>query len=168
LVATVLGFTLGPPVWTIAFVKPILFPPLINPKLGACGTMAFTSRAVALVIWNAGSRTVDVQKKEKDIPDDAPRPLAVTLKGPLSRKAGLRALLATGVKMIELAETPLKLSSLLGENAKLTSPIEQLVPKRLLSAPVAQVFAKAMLGIRHRQQRASILETLNLRSIHPS
>lgn len=162
-----LGFTSGPPVWTIALVKPRLFPPLIDPKFGACGTSGSMSRAVAPVIWNAGSRTVGVQKKENDSVEDAPSPLAVTLKGPERKKIGSTGLLASGVKIIVLADTP-EPTKLLAVNTKLTPPIEQVVPSKLFNEVFEQVVAKDAVGKKHKQPRIASPKNLTLKLIHPS
>ena len=125
------------------------------------------SRAVAPVIWKAGSRTVGIQKKENDSVDDWPSPVAVTRKGPETRKPGSRRLPVSGVKIIESAVTPapVKLSAV---NAKLTLPIEQVVPSTLFNDVVEHVFAKDAFGEKGNQQSIAIAKSLTFKFIETS
>ena len=125
------------------------------------------SRAVAPVIWKAGSWTVGIQKKENDSVDDSPRPVAVTRKGPERRKPGFRGLPALGAKIIESADTPTPVK-LLAVNAKLILPIEQVVPSTLFNDVVKHVSAKDAFGQKDKQQSIAIAKSLTLKFIEAS
>jgi hypothetical protein len=110
---------------------------------------------------------VSIQKKENDSVADWPRPVAETRKGPESIKPGARGLLASGVNRIEATDTPTP-EKLSARNAKLTLPIEQLVPSKLFNDVVEHVVANEAFGKKNKQLRTAISTIPSLKFIEAS